>query len=239
MADGLCFVEVEGRALDGAEAAHGDHRGVGGRDLVAVDPKLVVEDGTVVFAAQIEIGVVGEVERRLLVRFGVVSDLEFAILEGVGDGDGKIAGVVFFAVGGEDGELQLVAVHFVRPDLLVEAHFAAVEVVAAVVAVKVVRRAVDGELALADAVAEAADERAQVPAVVFVPRHVVIAEDDVGGLAVLIGHDDALHDAAVVEDGGAARAVLEGEGKDFPAVRRFAEYLCLNHNRSLRSMILS
>ena len=229
LADGTGRGEIEGRERDAAESADGDHRGIGGRDAVALDLQNVVENAAVALAVEVEIRVIGQVDRRLFIGYGMVENTELAILEDISHADVERPGIVLFAVGRDDGQAELVPHHLVFPDLFVEPDFAAVQVVAAVVAVELILRAVDREFALADAVAEPPDERAEIAAVLFVPRHVVIAEDDVRRRAVLGGHDDALNDAAQIENGRSSLAVDEIEDKHFLPVLRLSEYPACDH----------
>ena len=230
LTDGLGRVKIKGRSRNLLIPADGDHRGIGGRDLVAVDPHDIVEDGAVALAVQVEVGVVGEVDRRLFVRRSGIVNAHFAVLKDIRHAHLEIPGIVLLAVGRENGEPKLVPHHFMRPDLLVEAVFAAVQVIAAVIAIKLIGRSVDRELSLADTVAESADECAQIAAVVLIACHIIVAENDVRGIPVFIGYDDALNDAAVIENGRLICSVRKVKRKHFSPVLRLAEDPCRDHS---------
>ena len=101
--------------------------------------------------------------------------------------------------------------------------------VAAVVAEKPVRFPVDDEPALFDAVAETADQRAEITAVVFVPGDIVVTEDDVDEVSVFIGDLERLDDAAEIEDDRFVFAVFQREGVYVLPFRRFSEKSCMDH----------
>ena len=125
--------------------------------------QLVVLDRAAALAGEVAVRVVGEVDDRGLVGGGLVVDAPVAVpVERVGDLRPQRAGVAHLAVDarvvqvqadvGARGEALDV------PHLLVEALGAAVQAVHAVVDGELVRLAVQGELALGDAVAVAADQ---------------------------------------------------------------------------------
>ncbi len=96
--------------------------------------------------------------------------------------------------------------------------------VRAVVGRQGVLLAVEGELALGDAVGDAADGAAEVRVVAEIAFQVVEAEDDVGQLAVLVGDVQLGEGGAVGDDLGlGAAGVGEGEFLDHGAVRHLAE----------------
>ena len=72
--------EVEGRALHRQQLSGGDEPNVDGRDVVRIDHQLMVQDRTAVMAAQIEVAMVGQVDRRGLVGGGFVLDPQLVLI---------------------------------------------------------------------------------------------------------------------------------------------------------------
>src|SRR5205807_2915401 len=99
--------KVQRRSLDRTNFAGRDQRGIGGRVLVGIQVKLVRQDVSRVVAGEIEIAVVGEVDRRSLVRGSGIIDLQLVLIgKRIRYGDGQVAGVAFLAVWTEIAELD-------------------------------------------------------------------------------------------------------------------------------------
>ena len=219
--------EVERRAHDAGGRAVRDEVHVDGRELVGVELEQVVVDRPRALTGQVPVGVVGEVEdRRRGGRRRVVEAQVVAVVQREGDRHVDVAGVprarrrgrAAFAGRAVAGQLQPDGVAARRdlggvPHALVEADVAAVKAGDAVVRVERVRVAAEHEprrlpgLAAhrADAVAVAADDRAEVRVAldvrgVGVAVDVGEAERDVGLAAAPVGDAQRLDDAAVVED---------------------------------------
>ena len=195
----------------GVERAGRDQRRVDRRVAVGVQPQLVVLDRPGALAGQVEVGVVGQVDvGRLVGRGGVVHLQPVAVVERVDHGHRQRAGEAALAVGARAGQPHArrsssVLTGCRRPDDLVEALEPAVQRVRAVVGVERVGDAVERELRAADAVAVAADDRAEVRVglrvgLARVAGDGVEAERDVGLAPAPVGHDELLDDAAVGED---------------------------------------
>lgn len=206
-----CFVDILADALAGGEVERGaGHRSdLSGRYqrvvhrqvLVAVELDLVVQH-VVAVAGQVEVGVVGEVNRGHPVADGRVGDLQLAFgEEDVIDVDFQGSGEAHLALFADVGEVQCRgAVHFAGQDvpyLGVQAFRAAVQGVRSVVDGDVVVPAVDVELAVFDAVGEAADQGAEVGCAPFVFAQGRISQYDIGFPAVLVRCDQIDDDAAV------------------------------------------
>jgi hypothetical protein len=177
---------------------------------------MLVVDHAGVLAGEVEVAVVRQVHDGRLVGRRLVIDAEGVVVgQGVRDGGVEVAGVAFLAVLTEvveaDGRAVLALRLLGAPDDLVETLHAAVEVVGAVVRREGVLFAVEGELALGDAVGVAAGDGAEERVAGEVAVEVLEAEDDVAGVAVLVRHVQLGDDAAVVGDLG-DDAVLVGEG---------------------------
>ena len=202
--------EVERRAGHGVQRAGRDQGRVDRRVAVGVDPQLVVFDRARALAREVEVGVVGQVHHGRLVGGGRVVHLQpVAIVERVDDGHRQPAGEPALAVRAHARELHADARarphRFTRPHVLVEALEAAVQRVRPVVGVERVGDAVEREPRAADAVAVAADDRAEVRVRRRVGRARVAgdrveAERDVRLAPAPVGHDQLLDDAAVGED---------------------------------------
>ena len=164
----------------------------------------MIEDRAAALAGKVEVGVLREVHRRRLVRSGVVIDGELVVVgERVGDGRRQRAGIAFLAVPARVGEHEAYALRAVegrdRPVHLVEAPDAAVECVGAVVRDERVPHGVEREGRLGDAVAVAADDRAEVRRLFQVAGKVVVAENDVGHGPRPVGDAQRGDDAAVAD----------------------------------------
>ena len=72
------------------------------------------------------------------------------------------------------------------PDLLLEAGFAAMQGIFAVVLVEVIFRAVEGEAAAADAVRDPADARAEIAVVGLIALDRIVPEDNVDRLSICL-----------------------------------------------------
>src|SRR5260370_39022079 len=148
--------------------------------------------------------------------------------ESVDDADFQIGGKTFVAVLAEVGKLEGLAIlggkNFGGPQRFVETFDAAVESVVIVVLGKRVGFAVEDELSMADAVSVAANERSEIALVGSIAAGVVVAEEDIGELAVAVRHFQRDDRAAIVGDGG-FRAAFRGKHIkiDRPAVGSFAE----------------
>ena len=229
LADGARRGKIKGRKCNAAEPADRNHRGIRGRDLIAVDLQYIVENAAVALAVEIEVGVVRQIDRRLFIRHRMIENTELSVFKNICHAYVEFPGVVFFTVGRSQVETKLVPHDLVIPDLFVEADLAAVQVIAAVVAVKLILHAVDRQLALSDAVAESSDERTQIPAVIFISGDVVIPEDHIRRRAVLGGYDDALDDPPEVEYGRLPLAVDEIKCEHLAPVLRCSENPLCDH----------
>ncbi len=207
IADALCVAQIEGSAGNITHFAGGDAACINNGEGVGIDLHGVIQNGLAAcLACQVEVAVVGQVAQGVLIGDGLVADHQLVVIgEGVGHHNVQLAGVVFLAVFGNELHDQHILADALDggdvPQLFVEADVAAVQVGGAVfVLCQLVVNAVQGELAFADAVADAADERADVAAAGDVAVYIVVAQYNVGDVAVLVGHIDSLDDSAVVGD---------------------------------------
>ena len=152
-------------------------------------------------ALEREESVVRQVDDGLLVRRGHVADGKLVVVgEGIDDGHLHLAREAFFEVGRHIVEHQCVLAHLHGvPHARVPSFHTAVERVGAVVDGQLVFLAVERKLSLGDAVAVASDERREVClAAVDGLMDVGIALDDVGTVAVFVGHHDGQDSSAIV-----------------------------------------
>ena len=188
--------------------------------------------GLVGIAAEIPISVMREVDDRGLVGGGLgLPDQFVGVGQPVGDLDLQGAGIAFLAVlagvGERDAAGAGLAHGCARPEHLVESLEAAVQV-AGNAAGRVVRGegvflAVERELAVRDAVAEAADAGAKIAGAREPAGEGVVAEGDVGLGALAVGHLEADEDRPVLGDpGGQALRVGQGEDLHFTAIVQFS-----------------
>ena len=143
VADAGGLPQVHGSAVHNGNDAGGDGFFVGHGVVGAEHLDFLVQHVAAVLARQVKVAVVGQVADGVRVGFGfVIQNQGVVVGQGVGDGDGKIAGVAFLAVGAYIGQFQAAAAGLCGPDLFVKAAFAAVEVVAVVVGEKLILLAV-------------------------------------------------------------------------------------------------
>ena len=194
--------EVHRRTLDRGQAAGGDQRAVDRQVMVGIDHHQLVEDAALGPAAQVPVGVIGEVDGRGLVGGGRVVHLQLVVvIERVDHRGGEVAGVTFVAVGTEVRQLDahkiLVLQRLGLPDRLVEALLSTVEVVGAVVGGQGIGLAVQRELALGDAVGVAAGDGPEEGMSGKVVLERIQRQGDVGQVALPIGRLDRGEDRAV------------------------------------------
>ena len=166
----------------------------------------MVQDAAVARAFEVPIGVIGQINDGIFIGGRMVIDLQRVVVgQRVDDVDLKRPRVAFLAVG--TGQVQpqpgtparLDRRHL--PDLLVEADFAAVQAVDAVVDRQRVLLAVEREFALGDPIGVAPDECAEIGAGIFdIALDVVIAEQHIAHLSLAVGDHNGIDDAAVAAD---------------------------------------
>ena len=232
-------------------AARRNQAAVHRRHHVAVDVDGVVAHRAVVVSGEVEIGVIRHVDDGRLVGRRLIVERQVAV---VVPRDGhvrrQIAGEVLLHIGGNVVELD--GIHRIPrdgrrlPDLLLEAGFAAMQGIFAVVLVEVIFRAVEGEAAAADAVREAPDGIAHRAVAALIMRQRIEAEGNVRQLAVLVRHENIGYNRAEVKHGhGRAGMVRQGIHRHVLTVLGRAEraggnrhsvsssYSCVNHASAL------
>ncbi len=191
---------------------------VGRGEAVGGDHHDLVEDEAVALAREIEVAVVGEVDRRRLVGRRRVVQAQFVrVGERVDHRHVERPRVPLVAVRAAMGECHRLSVlhpeHVRLPHDLVEADVATVQVVRPVVGGEVISPAVQCERAFGDPVADAADRRAEVRRAGEIRLQRVEPQHDVGRPSGLVG-DDELGERGAVSHDLRRHAVAVGEGVD-------------------------
>ncbi len=157
------------------------------------------------FARQVPIGMVGDVRDRRPVGRRDIFDAEVVlIIERIDRIDRHRAGIALVAVGADiaqrdrGGRPALDRGHF--PQDLVETERTAVQRVRAIVDRRLPRLAVELEAPARQPVGEAADGRSEILGLVDIVGEIVIAERDIGLLAVAVGHHHRLQRRAERDD---------------------------------------
>ena len=158
-------------------------------------------------AGEVEVTVVGEVDRRGAVgRGGVIDPQLVAVGERHHHGDGKIPGITFLAIRTEVAEGHsgfLAGQDLGRPHDLVETRDAAVQMVRAVVDGQLVLLSVEPETAFGRAVGHASGRAAQIAGIAAeVLFQIIEPQHDVAKLAPAVRHVQLGDDGAVVSDLG-------------------------------------
>ena len=167
----------------------------------------------VAFAGQIEIGMLREVQHRVLIRGRCVLQLQRVVLgKRISRFDRQGARVAFLAIFACVAKLERWAVQGRKdswlPDHLIEALKAAMQGIGTVIDRQRVFLAVERKLALGDPVPVTPDHGAKVGAVLNVIRQVVVAEHHIIEVAVPVGHLQEDHQAAVIDDAGLRALVI-------------------------------
>ena len=187
----MSLTEIQRGIRHGLDLAGGNQGVISGSVVVGIEGQLMAKDGSAAGAAEVEVGVVGEVHRGGLVRGGLVIDAQFVLIsKSVGHLHAEIAGVPFLAIrtGKAEGHGLRVGGGFSFPNLLAQRLVAtAVQMVGIIVSRQCVLFTIERKLALGDAVADAACGAAKVlVAVALVAGHVVKTVNHVHQIAVLI-----------------------------------------------------
>ena len=197
--------EIKRRSFDGRYPGW-DRRGIDGIVALCFDLEMVIEDRLTPLSREIEVTVVGEIENRRLISGRLVTNPQRILLgPSVSHGAFEGAGVTFFAIGAGIGERETGVAPLIAdlglPNLLIESFDATVKGVGSVVDRETVFLAIEGELSFRNTVGVASGDTAEVGALFEVFSNRIKTENDVPHFAVLIGHDERGHGAAIVCDG--------------------------------------
>jgi len=214
--------KVEGRSAHRPRRPRRDAERIDGQEARRRQAQAMVEDAAARVLGQIEVRVLGQVHDRGPIGARGVVDAQRALARQRVDGvDLDGAGVTFLAVAAHVAQRQrrfgAVAGGGHRPRNGVEAAGAAVQVVGPVVLRELEDAIADGQLAARDAIAVAADQRAQKRSVVEVAGRFVEAEHDVNRAAVAVGHLQRHHRPTQRQDARPdAVGLLQGVKVDRP-----------------------
>ena len=105
LADAVRRREVQPGALDRRQLAGRYQAGVRGRVAIGIQLQHVIEHRAA--ARQVEVGMVREIDRRRLVRRGLVVDAQFVVVgQRVGHFDGERAWIALFSVRAGEAEFD-------------------------------------------------------------------------------------------------------------------------------------
>ena len=198
VADSAAFPEVHGSSVHGEEPAGGKIAGASFREAVGLHGQYCIGAGRSVLAAQIEIGMIGQINDRRLVGLRLIDHTESVVLvQCIGDFKLQGAGIALFAV--RTGILHdQGAVLDMGPED--SADIGSVQVIGAVIGFQPVCNTVQRETGILDPVGVTAYERAVVAAAVFVILQCVITQGNVRISAVAHRNQDLLDGGAVGQD---------------------------------------
>ena len=150
----------------------------------------MVQDGAGAFPIEIEIGVVGEVHNCRGVSLGREGEGKFILLRPLVMGHGlEIARIAGLSVLREIEKLYCITLYPAVPHLVLEPFRTAVEMVAGIVYREAVLIAVENEMAFGNAVGISSGAFSRARAVCEIGHRVVIADDNVGQVALLVRND--------------------------------------------------
>ena len=220
LADWLGGAKIERRAGDILQTAVRQQFFVDRRIRIRHQLQLVSQDGAAVVARDVEIGMIGQVDDRVLVRHGIIGNIDALVCcQRVGHGAVQIARVAGFTVrtviGQTHGRFVAIAEDLISPDLSLEGIRQAVQIVRPIVGNKLIMFAVEVKGRPADAVGIAADGRTMEWIVrVFISGQRVIAEDHVDDRTIWAGNKQGL-DRRAIGDQMAAQAACIGQNQLF------------------------
>ena len=202
---GLGGGEVEGSALHLEHLAGGNGCLVDGQVEVGIYFHYLVQclGGGVAQSLQAEESVAGHVDYGLLVGLAAVVNHQFVVVgPGVAYRHAQLAGESLLVIGRHIAQHECLLIDLLCvPYSGMEAGGAAVQVVGTIVDGQLILLAVEVELALGNAVAVAADEGAEERlGAVDQAVDVVVALDDVGYVAVAVGHHNRNDGTTIVGD---------------------------------------
>ena len=175
---------------------------------------------------EIEIAVVREIQDRVLIAHRVITDVQFIFLPAEFHADAQRAGIALLAVRRNAAEAQSVCFLVDLPHVLVKANLAAMQMVRTVVRRERIGLAVQLKHALADAVCEAPDRRADVARVFRIALDRIIAQHHVDELAAAVRRQNAAHRRAVVQNFNAQPVLVFHR----PAAHLRAVLQCAEHS---------
>src|SRR6185312_3750695 len=204
LADRSGLGEVHGSALDRSQLAGWDQGLVHGSKAVRIEQEMVPQNVAVALTRQVEIGMLGKIQRRGLVGGSfVIHDQLVVVGQSIGDFDFEVAGISFLAVFAQiavsNSDTLSVLELLGLPELFVKPVGSAMQGVRAVIFGQGIFHAVEGEGGVGNPVGVAPDDGAEVGGVLQISVNFVVTEDNVAQVAVLVRHSQRHDDAAVVD----------------------------------------
>ena len=213
---GLERAEIIGRAGNIPVLSRRNELTVDERDAVGMNLHLMGKDRAGADAAQIEIGMVGQIDGRIVIGDGHVFHEDGGIADTIGNSDIHIAGIAFFAGRAVIGQQEGRVIDDARvPQNIAEA---AVQMIVAVILFQLIVLSVEGKSGIFDTVGDAPDEGALRAAVRKVPGKRVIAANEIHTVK-----NQRLNTTSVVQDSDAQGTVVQGIKVYGPAVGEMAE----------------
>ena len=186
--DGLRPAEIHGRTVNADDFP--SRSAVLAVQGVAVGFDLQQMVINIAVSVQVEIAVVGEIDDRILIGFGIVVDGQAVASPTHGYLNVQIAGVALLAVGGQSGKNHRISLLSAGPEVLVEALLAAVEMVWTVVGKQGVGFAVQRKNTALDSISETTNGGTQIAIVSDVFFQGVVAQHNIHRIPRLVRHDD-------------------------------------------------
>ena len=191
-ADRSGLAEVHGRALDRPQLAGRNQGLVHRRKPVSVEQEMVPKNVAVALAGQIEIRMLGKIERRGFVGGGFVIHNQLVVVgQSIGNFYFEVTRIPFLAVLAQIAESNSDAFSVLEllglPELFVEPVRSAMQGVRAVIFGQGIFRAVESERGIGNPVGVAADDGAEVGGILEISVNLVVAENNAPRLPLLSG----------------------------------------------------
>ena len=196
------FCEIHDRVLHRLDLAGGYAAAIDGGIVFGGYHQLVIENRPAARPREIEIGVVGQVDRGSLVRLSPVADDQLIeVGELVDNPDIEIAGIALFPIGAPVAEVHPASAYYRGlPDPLVEPLDAAVQVIGAVVLRQGVLLVTNLELAARDPVGNPPGGGSEIGMTGKIAVESIKAQDHVFELSIAVGNMQLGQQRAVGHD---------------------------------------
>ena len=165
---------------------------------------MVSENVAVALSGEVEIGVLGKIQRRGFVGGSFVIHNQLVVVgQRIGDFDFEVARVPLLAIFAQitvsNPDAFSILEFLGLPQLFVEAVDSAMQGVRTIILGQGIFHAVEGEGGVGDPVGVPPDDGAEVGGVLQIPVNFVVAEDNVAQVAVLVRHSQRHNNATVVD----------------------------------------